>query len=311
MLCATLSELKPVKHYDSWGRAAFSEWPSGWRQTLERRYGGHGNDTFGAVGMSSIPKAVIHINFLPGELLFDARPIWTVLNKATRKEKVSTLSKSLGEQLGAIAIHLGTRDYMLRAAIRELNAATKAIWDFVPTAVDVGSIPNTRVMRGRTVEVARDRVLLATDSFLYECRSFLELLARLTYEMLVGIRKKPAPKQQLSTGQTSTLIGRGGKLRTHDFLLFLCDQTHVAADWFLFLSSHRNVFTHKATPYCAVEETGSAPAEYDLLIMRTTILDFSSADPKNYFRSSECAAVGAGLRRLGGAVQKHLVDLLR
>jgi hypothetical protein len=209
-----------------------------------------------------------------------------------------------------MAIHLGTRDYMLRAAIRELNAATKAILDFVSTAVDVRSIPNTRVMRGRAVEEARDRVLLATDSFLYECRSFVKLLARFTYEMLVGIRKKPAPKQQLSTGQTVTLIDRGGKLRTHDFLLFLCDQLQVAADWFLFLSTHRNFFTHKATPYCAVEETRSSPAKYDLLIMRTNILDFSAADPKDYFRISEFSAVGTGLRRLGGAVQKRLVDLL-
>jgi hypothetical protein len=260
--------------------------------------------------MSSIPKVVIHINFLPGELLFDARPIWTALNVATGRRKVPSLSKKLGEALGALAIHLGTRDYMLRATIRELNAATKAVWEFVPTAVDVDSIPNTRVMRGRAIEEARDRVLLATDSFLYECRSFLELLARFGHEMLVGIRKKPAPKQRLSTGQTVTLIGGAGKLRTHDFLLFLCDQLHVLADWFLFLSNHRNFFTHKATPYCAVEEPGPGPAKYDLLIMRTNILDFSTADPKDYFRISECSAVAAGMRRLGAALQKHLVGLL-
>ena len=108
-----------------------------------------------------------------------------------------------------------------------------------------------------------------------------------------------------------TLLDRDGKLRTHDFLLFLCDQLHVSVDWFLFLSSHRNFFTHKATPYCAVEEPGSAPPKYDLLIMRTNILDFGAADPKDYFRISECSAVAAGLRRLGAAVQKHLVDLLK
>jgi len=128
--------------------------------------------------------------------------------------------------------------------------------------------------------------------------------------MLVGVRKKPAPKQQLSTGQTVTLIGGAGKLRTHDFLLFLCDQLHVPADWFLFLSNHRNFFTHKATPYCAVEEPELGPAKYDLLIMRTNILDFSTADPKDYFRISESSAVAAGMRRLGAALQKHLVGLL-
>jgi hypothetical protein len=160
--------------------------------------------------MSLAPKAVIHINFIPGELLFDARPIWTALNSATSEGKVPTLPKELGEELGQTAIHLGTRDYMMRAALRELNASTKAIWEFVPSAIEVGSIPNTRVMRGRAVEDARDRVLLATDSSLYECRSFLDLVARFTYAMLTGIGKQPAAKQQLSTGQSVKLVERGG-----------------------------------------------------------------------------------------------------
>ena len=261
--------------------------------------------------MSSIPKAVIHINFLPGELLFDARPIWTALNLATGKRKVPTLSKKLAEDLGGTAIHLGTRDYMLRAAIRELSAASTAIWDFVPTAVEIDSIPNARVMRGRTVEEARDRVLLATDSVLYECRSFLELLARFTYEILVGIRKRPAAKQRLLTGHSVTLIDRGGRLRTHDFLLFLCDQLHIPADWFLFLARHRNFFTHRATPYCAVEENADTPTKYDLLIMRANILDFGAADPKDYFRISEFSGVSTGLHRLGAAAQKHLLGILQ
>jgi len=184
--------------------------------------------------MNSIPKRVIHINFLPGALLLDARSIWTALNLATTSGKVPTLFKTLEQELGSIALHLGTRDYMLRAAIREWNAAVKAIWDFVPSAVEVDSIPNTKVMRGRAVEEARDRVLLATDCFLYECRAFLELLARFTYTMFDGVGKIPAPNQQLSTGQNVTLIHRGRKLRTHDFLLLLCDQLHIAVDWFIF-----------------------------------------------------------------------------
>jgi hypothetical protein len=107
------------------------------------------------------------------------------------------------------------------------------------------------------------------------------------------------------------LTDRGGRLRTHDFLLFLCDELHIATDWFFFLSAHRNFFTHKATPYCVVEEIENAPTKYDLLIMRANILDFSTASTNDYFRISECSAVSAGLRRLGGAVQKHLLDLLQ
>ena len=48
-----IAELKLVKCYDGWGRALPSEWPSGWRRSLERKYGGGGNDAFRAVGFSA------------------------------------------------------------------------------------------------------------------------------------------------------------------------------------------------------------------------------------------------------------------
>jgi hypothetical protein len=48
-----IMELNLVRHYDTWGRAMFSEWPSGWRETLERKYGGDGNDSFSALGFSA------------------------------------------------------------------------------------------------------------------------------------------------------------------------------------------------------------------------------------------------------------------
>src|SRR5258708_38386943 len=48
-----ITELKLVRNYDGWGRAALSEWPSGWRQALERRYGGHRSDHSPAGGVSA------------------------------------------------------------------------------------------------------------------------------------------------------------------------------------------------------------------------------------------------------------------
>jgi hypothetical protein len=49
------------------------------------------------------------------------------------------------------------------------------------------------------------------------------------------------------------------------------------------------------------------PAEYDLLIMRTNIVDFSTAAPEDYFRVSECSAVLEGVRRLAGTAQHVLI----
>jgi hypothetical protein len=48
-----ITDLKIVRDYDEWGRAAFSEWPKGWRETLRGRYGSIGANTFRAVGFSA------------------------------------------------------------------------------------------------------------------------------------------------------------------------------------------------------------------------------------------------------------------
>jgi hypothetical protein len=45
-----ITGLKLVKNYDGLGRAVFSEWPTGWRESLERRYAGGASSSFHAVG---------------------------------------------------------------------------------------------------------------------------------------------------------------------------------------------------------------------------------------------------------------------
>ncbi len=48
-----ITRLKLVKNYDGWGRAVFSEWPTGWRESLEHRYAGRATSTFHAVGLNA------------------------------------------------------------------------------------------------------------------------------------------------------------------------------------------------------------------------------------------------------------------
>lgn len=45
-----ITGLKLVKNYDGLGRAVFSDWPTGWRESLERRYAGGASSSFHAVG---------------------------------------------------------------------------------------------------------------------------------------------------------------------------------------------------------------------------------------------------------------------
>lgn len=134
----------------------------------------------------------------------------------------ASLPQELGVQFGGTAIHLATRDFIMRAAVRELNAAMVVIRKLVIEAKEIRSIPSIRVLSGRGAESARDQVLLAIDSFLYE-----EFRA---YEILTGVGKAPTAKQRLTTGESVELVDKKGKLRPHDFLLYLCDKLHVASN---------------------------------------------------------------------------------
>lgn len=262
--------------------------------------------------MTSPPKSVIHINFTAGALLFDARPIWTALRQAESAGKVPDgMAQSLFEKFGDTAIHLGTRHYLMKRAIEELKKALTAMYEQVPEPWKLSAAGRHRVVSGATCERWRDQTLLAVDSFLFEFRAYLDLLARFMHGVLVELGKSPARREQLSYGKTIDITGAKGKLKPHGFLLYLCDKCGLAAGWYDFLSSHRNFFTHEGAPYCAIEDRMVRPPEFDLIIMKANIQDFQHADSSTFFRISECDAVVRGIAALGASAQKYLLDILR
>lgn len=50
---------------------------------------------------------------------------------------------------------------------------------------------------------------------------------------------------------------------------------------------------------------------FDLIIMKANIHDFHLADPRDWFRMSECKSVLDGIRALSVAARQYLVDVLR
>jgi hypothetical protein len=125
-----------------------------------------------------------------------------------------------------------------------------------------------------------------------------------------GIGRQPQAKEKLSSGATVEIISHKGKLRSHAFLLFLCDRLSLPPDWFTFLTAHRNFFTHEAAPGVAVEHRRVLPPEFDFLIMRVNVTNFAAADPRDYFRLSECTTVTSGVKALGRISQEYLVQML-
>ncbi len=132
--------------------------------------------------MSPPPKAVIHINFLPEILRFEPRRIWTALRKAEALGRIAASDRlALESSLGRTAIHMATRDYVMKVAVTELKSALQRLGQLIPEPWKIPEIDRGgnfyRVVGMNEIVMERDRVLLAVDSFLFEFRAYLELLA--------------------------------------------------------------------------------------------------------------------------------------
>jgi hypothetical protein len=244
------------------------------------------------------PHSVIHINFVVGPQIFDARPIWTVLRASSlpvpeREKLVAELSEA--------SLSIATRGILLGTAITELKGALHSLYALPDLLLAM------HVVGGRDVERQRDRVLLFADSVVFEFRSYLDLIAKFSYDLLVSIGKTPTPKPTLSSGVVLSLLGKRSELRRNDFLLYLGDILGQPADWYIFLNTHRNHFTHEAAPYCAVELIPGPRPAFDVLITKKNITDFGKAKPEDYFRVSDLQKVVTGTMQFAGAVQNYLV----
>jgi hypothetical protein len=183
--------------------------------------------------MAGSPKAVVHVNFLPTILVFDARPVWAAVLRASREKRLpADAMEYISGTWGNTAIHLATRDGIMRVAVRELKAGMSALCDLVPTTLSIDTLRQLPPLKGKDAESARDLVLLAVDSFLYEFRAFLELLATFCYGVLSDIGKEPPQKHCLAMGREVTIRNGSGKMRPNAFLLHLCDQLNVPILWY-------------------------------------------------------------------------------
>lgn len=256
-----------------------------------------------------VPQSVIHINFMVGQILFDARPIWTALRQAESSGKIrSNAASEISAEFGNTALYIATRHSLIGISIRELNRSLKDLYAFVPDPSQIKPHMGFRVVNPAGIDDARDRVLLYTDSCLFELRSFLELLAHFTFGILDGLGKAPPAQITSSSGKKLTIVNKNRELRSHDFLLYLCDKLNITTTWYEFLQTHRNFFTHEGAPYCVIEDLSPAVPQFNLIIVRTNIHDFTTADPTDYFRISELQDVVAGVIQLSAAVQNYLIN---
>jgi hypothetical protein len=263
------------------------------------------------------PKSVIHIDFKLRPLLFNPALVWAALREADDKGTIATsVVNSLITKFSNVALSIATRYTLMKVANDELNLALKTMYNIL-AATELTEVLDYQVAHSDELADARDVVLLKTDSLFFESRSYLELLAKFAYGILASIQKAPTPEQSLSTGKKVKLLNNNGQLITHNFLLYLWDRLNESADqlgvsdrWLSFLSGNRNLFTHSAAPYCAIEDLGDSAPQFDVLIMRTNVTNFKTANSDDYFRLSEFSAVIRGMNGLAPAMETYLVKMI-
>jgi hypothetical protein len=240
-----------------------------------------------------IPQEVIHFNFPRGLYLFDARPIWTAIRNAG-------LPDSIGKQFGPTAVALVNRSILMDRALQKLDHALKELYA-LPELLQMAD-----VVDGKAVEEKQYNVLLYTDAVLFEFRSYLDLIANFANGVLTAAGKAPGKSQTLSTARSITLLDKKGELIRHNYLLYLSDQLGLQTHWYEFLNSGRHHFTHQGAPDCVLEVKGGATGSFEAIITKTNIIDFSTADPDDYFRISELQQIVNGVLRWAPAVQNYI-----
>ena len=126
-------------------------------------------------------------------------------------------------------------------------------------------------------------LLVDINSFLAEIYSGLDLVEKLGKKVLRQVVKKP-----IQGSLVKAVLEANGK----------------PLEWFNQLEDWRHHFTHSGTPWIAV--CLDREPEYDLLIMKSNVHDFTNAD--TYFRLSELDQVRKGFVGALMLVQQYIVD---
>lgn len=228
----------------------------------------------------------MHLNEMGGDPW--VKPIWTAVIHARRDGK--QLKEDI--ELKPISLHISTRLNMLPRIIKRINAESRLLYDSIKGHDPKYTFTSTK--RGYAYIVPDElkyNLLLDIDSLLFEINACSELILKflgLVYD-LIGT---PLKKDKI-----------GNKLKQ-----IISDEKEDES-WFVMLDSHRNFFAHEGTPYIAVDITNENDGQYDVLVLKENIHDFSDQD--KFFRLSDLSKIVHGFGRSKGILKKHIINLLR
>jgi hypothetical protein len=212
-------------------------------------------------------------------------PIWRAINQAVEAGKAAPV----GDEFRQRALHLSTRLTMLPRIFRRINQECYALYDSIATRQPHHEWTATHDGYAFPLDDELEHnLLLDIDSLLFEVNSCCELITTF-FTLLHQHRGQPIPKDQVGKKIRKILLDAGQ------------DPT-----WFVQLDTHRNFFMHEGAPYIAVDLSNDVDGQYDLLIMKENIKDFSNSD--KFIRLSELSTIVSGFELSKPLIQQYLVN---
>lgn len=229
------------------------------------------------------PKRVIHFDFQPIGMPFDARPVFAEMDKAKRRRTLA-LGRRLRRQLGEISLHLATRAEILRLCVENLNRHMELAINGVRSAMADGPPMKLKHMMEYSI-------LLYVDSFLFECHAYEGLLHTFFVKTLHEVLGETPRKAR---GTYSNLAAQCG--------------TVDGESWKAFLYRTRRTFIHLATPWVSIDASRGDEGIYDFLIMSENIRDFSKVSSRKFFLAvKDLNLVWGGMQRMAEVAEQHLI----
>jgi len=205
----------------------------------------------------------VHINFIVEDKW--VLPIWSAIDEAAK----AGTAPPRNDELNDLGLSISTRLDFLPRIIERVNTASAGVYEKVSQREPEHEFEPG--VEGIAFDLADNalkyELLIDIDSLLFELNSIRELVTRL-FEQLHTHAGQEMPQTDSARNSIESIVKDAGE----------------NASWFKNLADHRNLFIHEAAPYVAVD-ISSAPQDYDLLIMKKNIKEFS--DHTKFIQLSE------------------------
>jgi hypothetical protein len=216
--------------------------------------------------------------------MFNAWKVFTALEKA-RAETNMSIDPALEQGLHEVALHLATRENILRACVRHLNQHLERVREI---AIGIES--------EQTIVTLEDdfvfSLLLYLNSFVFESHAYVDHLRQFFICMDVDIFRNP-DRNEANKKWKAIASGSGFQVRESSLK---------------FLNTTRDQMIHRSCIWPAIDLSRIGEQVFDVILMTKNLHDFENADPDSFLLVQKTYnLVSIGLQGLSETAERDII----